>query len=208
MKTSKRIMALAENVLEGHKGAEFQEFREIVKANGYEMVGPFLRFGGENVARGWAGFAYMVHQTQEVILREPASITEGIKLTPAMEEVPEPERENPFPYPTRGLIPEVDAILDAAAATRITYLYTTRTPTIPLSEVMEVVTVIQDESTADTEGKCQSGAALDCTGTGFRRILPESMLPGSEREAMIQCAPCFEASAAAYARKAHHYGEA
>jgi hypothetical protein len=48
-------------------------------------------------------------------------------------------------------------------------------------------------------GTCKSGAALGCEGTGFKRILPESMIPGSTPESMIQCTPCYERSAEKYA---------
>lgn len=55
-------------------------------------------------------------------------------------------------------------------------------------------------------GQCESGAALECEGVGTRSTLPESMLPGSEPETMIQCGPCLKASAAAYTRKRPRYG--
>jgi hypothetical protein len=57
-------------------------------------------------------------------------------------------------------------------------------------------------------GQCESGAALDCEGTGTRATLPESMLPGSTPETMIQCGPCRKASAAAYTRKRPAYNRA
>jgi hypothetical protein len=54
-------------------------------------------------------------------------------------------------------------------------------------------------------GPCESGAALDCEGTGTRATLPESMLPGQTPESIIQCGPCRTASAAAYSRKVSRY---
>lgn len=65
-----------------------------------------------------------------------------------------------------------------------------------------------------TEGACQSGASIECEAglpggipnPGVWRILPESMLPGSERAAMYQCLACYEASAEAYVRKLHRSG--
>ncbi len=57
-------------------------------------------------------------------------------------------------------------------------------------------------------GQCESGAALDCEGTGTRSTLPESMLPGQAPETMIQCGPCRKASAAAYSRKRARYTQA
>jgi hypothetical protein len=114
-----------------------------------------------------------------------------------------------FPYPTRGLIPEVDAILDRRAAEaaeeiKFVYFYTTRVPTVSISDMTTVDAYLTEEVEGGApEGKCQSGAALDCTGYGWLRVLPESMLPGSEMEQMIQCVPCHEASAAAYVRKLH-----
>lgn len=50
-------------------------------------------------------------------------------------------------------------------------------------------------------GRCESGAALNCEGTGVRMTLPESMLPNSTPETMIQCGPCRDASVAAFNRK-------
>lgn len=50
-------------------------------------------------------------------------------------------------------------------------------------------------------GQCQSGAALDCEGTGVLRTLPESLLAGGTPESIIQCGPCVKASASALARK-------
>lgn len=47
-------------------------------------------------------------------------------------------------------------------------------------------------------GTCESGASLGCTGYGFARVLPESMIPGSEPESMIQCPPCYDRSAEKY----------
>lgn len=85
----------------------------------------------------------------------------------------------------------------------VSYFYTTRTQTIPLSDLTGVEITLTEEVLAMHEGPCESGAALNCEGFGFLRVLPESMLPGSEREQMVQCLPCYEASAHAYVRKLH-----
>lgn len=54
-----------------------------------------------------------------------------------------------------------------------------------------------------TPGPCESGASLACTGIGSTRLLPESMLPGSEPEYMQQCDPCYDYSAERYVRVRH-----
>ena len=87
---------------------------------------------------------------------------------------------------------------------KFVYYYTTRVPTVPISNLTSVDTYLTEEVEGGApEGACQSGAALGCTGYGWLRVLPESMLPGSEMEQCIQCIPCHEASAAAYVRKLH-----
>jgi hypothetical protein len=93
------------------------------------------------------------------------------------------------------------------AAPESAYLYTTRTPTIVLTERTTVDAMISEEIIGVTEGPCQSGAALECDraapNMGLLRTLPESMLPGQERTIILQCLPCYEASAEAYVRKLH-----
>jgi hypothetical protein len=87
---------------------------------------------------------------------------------------------------------------------RFVYFYTTRVPTVSISDMTTVDAYLTEEVEGGApEGTCQSGAALDCTGYGWLRVLPESMLPGNELEQCIQCIPCHEASAAAYVRKLH-----
>lgn len=227
MKTNKRIRVLAEDTRLGHRASAHQEFRAVVAANGYEMSrGGWVKFGDENVCRGWEALAGLVLDGS-IVLREPAAIMDPLgAVVETAEAAAETAEEHGFPYPTRGLLPEVDEILDrrraaalaetaseilAAAANperpEVTYFYTTRTQTIPLSDLTSVTTVIVDEALAETEGECESGAALNCEGRGFRRVLPESMLGGGVPEQVIQCVPCYEASAAAYARKAHRYGD-
>lgn len=46
-----------------------------------------------------------------------------------------------------------------------------------------------------SEGACESGAALGCTGIGSLRVLPESLAPGGEPESILQCMPCYNYSA-------------
>lgn len=218
MRTSKRIKTLAAQVENGNRADEFQEFRAITLANGYRMYpGGWVKFGDEYVTRGWSAFAGLV-TSGLVILIEPANITNTIEIAAKAQAFTvldiEEAKENPYPYPTRGLIPEVDAILDQReaeatetipATVEVSYLYATRVPTVRLSD-MTMVQIVITEDRGDAEvGDCQSGAALGCLKTGVRRVLPESLLPGSEREDMIQCVSCFEASAAAYSRKLHHY---
>ncbi len=87
----------------------------------------------------------------------------------------------------------------------ITLAYVTQTAPVEVSPGSSVMVVLEHEVRANTEGVCESGAALACEGEGFLRILPESMLPGQERTQVTQCLPCYEASAAAYVRKLHHY---
>jgi hypothetical protein len=219
VKTTKRIITLADYTLAGHRGNAFQEFRNIVAANGFTMSrgGWIKNSEGENVTRGWEAFAYMVSNTKEVVLHEVQAITEleDVEAAEAEEMAADALPANPFPYPTRGLLPEVDAILDRRRAeaaeaeeerleaVEVTYLYSTRTPTLRLGDLSHVSVLIVEEATAVHEGECKSGASLACSGTGFLRILPESMLPNTERESMIQCTPCYEASADAYVRKLH-----
>lgn len=74
------------------------------------------------------------------------------------------------------------------------YLNRDRTETVPLPLL--------------AEGQCESGASLECDldnpNRGIMRTLPESMLPNSEPVRIIQCLPCYEASAEAYIRKYHN----
>jgi hypothetical protein len=227
VKTNKRIMALAENTLEGHRGSDHQEFRAVVEANGYKMArGGWVTLGDETVCRGWNAFSYMVAMTKEIILREvPAAevaadrefvMAKDITVHEAEDalEAGEVDYADDSRFPTRGLIPEVDAIRDrkiaeltatAPADLEVAYFYATRVPTVRLGQLTTGFVHFTEERADFTEGQCVSGAALDCTGTGFLRILPESLLPGQERAEMIQCIPCHEASAAAYVRKLHHY---
>ena len=219
MKTNKRIRDLARNTLEGHRGAAHQEFRTIVAANGYQMArGGYVTFGGEPVCRGWDTLSYMVAETQEIVLREPAEAEETARedesrayIVPdeteaAMERAADAEEE----LETADAILEVRAILEAEVpqdSVEITYYYTTRVPFVPLTRRTSVTTLITEEATSVREGACESGAALACSGKGFLRILPESMLPGQERTRLIQCTECYDASADAYVRKLHHYAD-
>lgn len=237
MKTNKRIRVLAEDTRLGNRSSAHQEFRAVVAANGYVMHrGGAVKFGDETVCRGWLEFSQMVMRG-DIVLREPAEAEETERETYSREyantgttfsetavRTPLDVVPDHFPYPTPGLIPEVDAIrarrlaetaaeileaaqgVTASTRTEVTYFYATRSQTIPLTELTEVTVVIQDEADPNTEGECQSGAALNCEGRGFLRVLPESLLDTPEGERIIQCVPCYEASAAAYARKAHRYG--
>jgi hypothetical protein len=98
-------------------------------------------------------------------------------------------------------------IYSPEAAPVTVVLYRTQTPTIQLSEGTAVDAVITEEILGVTEGLCESGASLECSledpSMGLLRTLPESMLPGQERTVMLQCLPCYEASAEAYVRKLH-----
>jgi hypothetical protein len=236
VKTKRRILDLARNTLEGHRGDAHQEFRAVVAANGYEMSrGGWVKFGGENVCRGWEAFAYMVSATQEIVLRDVprAEVAEVAREAEAREYAAPTETRAPLdvvasPDEDLDTLASASAMIEAVAgkygldlqdvgaataagyapedgAVEITYLYTTRIPTVRLGNLTEVRALLVEEATAVHEGPCQSGAALDCAGTGFLRILPESMLSGSDRESMIQCVPCYEASALAYVRKLHRY---
>jgi len=212
MKTNKRIRVLAEDTRLGHRASAHQEFRAVVESNGYEMSrGGWVKFGGEHVTRGWESLASMVLDGS-IILREPAEAEEAERETYSREYA-----NTGTTFTTEPVAIPLDVVAEAAAtitetaeelapAPRVVYFYTTRTHTIPLSELAEVTTVIQDEATAETEGPCESGAALNCAGSGFLRVLPESLL-GGQAERIIQCQPCYEVSAQAYARKAHHYAE-
>lgn len=206
MKTPKRIMDLAGSTFDGHRASKHEEFRAVVAANGYVMPqGGYVKDRqGATVCRGWAEFSARV-LTGAIVLHEPA-ITQ--------DEFPSAEPEaitggNVLAFrPTRGLLPEVDRILDrreaeSLDAADVSYFYTTRVPTVSLSDMTTVRATIVEEATAIVEGKCESGAALDCAGAGFRRILPESMLPGQDRTALIQCTPCYEWSAVRYVTKLH-----
>ena len=86
-------------------------------------------------------------------------------------------------------------------------MYRTQTPPIHLSSGTIVEALITEEVIGVTEGLCESGASLECSledpSMGLLRTLPESMLPGQERAIMLQCLPCYEASAEAYIRKLH-----
>lgn len=53
-----------------------------------------------------------------------------------------------------------------------------------------------------TPAPCESGAALDCAGTGIERQQPEAMLTG-DREYQNLCTPCYEYHAGRYVRVAH-----
>ena len=194
MKTSERIMALAENTLAGHRGSDHQEFRAVVATNGYEMSrGGWVTFGGEHVTRGWESFAYMVSQTMEIVLAEPKAIEE-------LEDIEELEAEEIAADEATETEP-----MEYASTVEVSYLYATRVPTVRLSDMTLVQVLITEDRTEAEVGECESGAALGCLKTGVRRVLPESLLPGSDKEHMIQCVPCFDASAEAYARKLHHY---
>jgi hypothetical protein len=96
---------------------------------------------------------------------------------------------------------------DATPKPTISYLYETRTPTIPLTVETQVATIFISRVFDYTPAPCQSHASITCNPKnpedGFARILPESMLPGSKPEMMIQCLQCYEASAEAYNRKLH-----
>jgi hypothetical protein len=92
-------------------------------------------------------------------------------------------------------------------APEVSYFYSTRTPTVRLSDMTVVDALITEGVMGVTEGLCESGASLECSkedpSMGILRTLPESMLPGQEPAQMIQCLPCYEASAMAYVRKLH-----
>lgn len=201
MKTPKRIKALADYTLGGHRGDAHQEFRAVVAANGYTMSrGGWVKdLNGDNVCRGWEAFAYMVTHTNEIILSEPV--------------ITQDEFPSADPEVISGALATVTDLRPRLAATKpehvdedpveIRYLYSTRVPTVRLSAMTTVQARIVEEATAIREGACESGAALDCAGTGFRRILPESMLPGQDRASLIQCSPCYEWSATRYVAKLH-----
>lgn len=201
--------------------AEIRDFKAAMGLLGYEGargLGVVNHTTGGVAARSWVGLA-------EMLLAELAE-----SVNEAHEEAAEMvDYSDDSLFPTRGLLPEVDAARDRklaevadsvlTAATRvgtqpgeegsfrITYLYETRTPTITLSVDSRVSAFLVSEETAYTEGSCQSQASLECDpedpNTGFLRILPESMLPGAVRDRMIQCVPCYDASAEAYVRKLH-----
>lgn len=248
MKTPKGIMALARDTLAGHRGQSHQDFRTVVAANGYEMQrGGWVKFGGENVCRGWEAFAYMVCESREIVLQDllPDEAVEAQNETPAMLQESAttfstnnapveyagahifrengtgrcgyPDCNGPGSSPNHVVPTTLDFSgyweashkpLDVVAepqSEEFVYFYTTRTETIPLTENTDASAMLTETLTAYEEGPCESGAALDCAGKGFRRVLPESMLPGSKREQVIQCLPCYEASANAYVRKLHRY---
>src|ERR1041384_1399640 len=186
MRPPKRIKALADNTLGGHRGDAHQEFRAVVAANGFTMSrgGWGKDANGDNVCRGWETFAYMVTHTNEITLSEPQAIVEledveeaeaeemeedarrlapVIQLPvreaePAAEEMEEDARRLApvIQLPVREAEPEA---ADAPPVT-ITYLYTTRSETISLTDRTAVETVIHEVVTGLEEGACQSGASL------------------------------------------------
>lgn len=159
--------------------ADFKAAMLILGWEGKRGQGVVNHVSGER-AKSWAALA-------DLMLETPEARAVSIPL----DVVAEPETED------ETEAPEVEDEV------QVVYFYTTRTPTISLTDRTSLSMVIQDDTTADTEGECQSGAALACEGRGFLRVLPESMLPGQDRTQMIQCVPCYEASAEAYVRKLH-----
>jgi hypothetical protein len=293
METNKRIMRLAELVLEGNRGKTLQEFRAVAAANGYtgHRGGLIRDTNGTAITRGWERFGYLVCMTKEIVLHEPQAIAEMEDVEEAeaeeMEQDTAPSKEKvtdrllihelatdvmlghqtstgmkmfqdiAFSYgyqedrwsfgiidtmigkmvcrawatfAGRVLSGEVQlprdmdtarkaaGILDMEDATstpestpltlpRITYLSTTRTPTVSLTQYTDISATFTEDISDEDDGLCQSGASLECSrenpNPGIMRFLPESMLPGSQPERMLQCLPCYEASALAYIRKLH-----
>lgn len=146
--------------------------------------------------KGWAALASLLLNANKREELEDAEEAEAAEMT----------LENSAAFQAVQLIaarvPEAPA--EAHEEIKFVYFYTTRVPTVSISDMTTVDAYLTEEVEGGApEGECQSGAALDCTGYGWLRVLPESMLPGSEMEQMIQCVPCHEASAAAYVRKLH-----
>src|ERR1041384_944600 len=161
MRPPKRIKALADNTLGGHRGDAHQEFRAVVAANGFTMSrgGWGKDANGDNVCRGWETFAYMVTHTNEITLSEPQAIVELEDVEEAEAEEMEEDARRLAPViqlPVREAEPEAE---DAPPVT-ITYLYTTRSETISLTDRTAVETVIHEVVTGLEEGACQSGASL------------------------------------------------
>lgn len=191
--------------------AEMRAFKEaagLLQWFGVKGGGVLNHASGERV-KSWAALAQL--------LLDEAEGSYGAEAESRMAEVASAGEANPSPYPTRGLIPELDAILDRRAAEEATepeaapevsYFYATRTPTVRLSDMTVVDAIITEGIMGVTEGLCESGASLECSledpSMGILRTLPESMLPGQERTILLQCLPCYEASAEAYVRKLHH----
>ena len=202
MKTPKRILALASSTNQGHRASAHEEFRAVVEANGYIMSrGGYVKdLGGNHICRGWAAFSEGV-LAGDILLSEPAAIAEleDVEELEAEEMAADALRLAPvIQLPVRETEPETgDRPVD------ITYLYATRSETIILTDRSVVTGVIHEAVTGLEEGACESGAAFGCLGEGFRRVLPESMAPGQERESMIQCVPCYEYSADKYIRLTH-----
>jgi hypothetical protein len=216
------VKALARKVANGTaERAELRGFKEAAGLLGWIGIrgGGVVNHYTDQRVKSWAALA--------AVLLEGSY---GQEAETRMEEAKEAGEANAFPYPTRGLIPEVDAILDRRAQTanrvpapapsirvvpaaagralEFSYLYATRVPTVPLTDGTAVEVTLTERILGVTEGLCESGAALECSlehpNMAIYRVLPESMLPGQEPTRMFQCLPCYEASAEAYVRKLHH----
>jgi hypothetical protein len=84
----------------------------------------------------------------------------------------------------------------------LVYWYTTRVPTVRLSDLTSVDVVLSEEAHGYVEAECEIRGP-ECTGHGFLRVDPLSMLPGGERAQRVQCLADYEAAAAEYVTKLH-----
>jgi len=187
---NKTVKSLAHKVANGTaERAEVRGFKEAVGLLGWMGIkgGGVVNHYSDERVKSWAALAAdLLTEAQEVLDETPSTEAAPVTIT---------QTEG------RALRPEPEADV------QVTYFYITRTPTVPLSDLTSVDAYVQEEIPGIHEGLCESQASLECSeedpGAGFLRILPESMLPGQERTQLIQCLPCYEASAEAYVRKLH-----
>lgn len=193
---NRTVKSLARRVANGTaERADVRAFKEAMSLLGWQGVkggGVLNHASGERV-KGWSALACSLLETA----------------------VPQPEDAPPITHSSAfQAVQAVAARVPAAPEDperdeemSLVYLYSTRVPTIRLTDLTTVDAYVQEEIPGIHEGLCQSHASLECSeddpNPGFLRVLPESMLPNAEREQMIQCLPCYEASAEAYVRKLH-----
>jgi hypothetical protein len=113
--------------------------------------------------------------------------------------------------PTMGQAVKLSAVLDprdesSDGELALVYWYTTRVPTVRLSNLTSVDVALSEESHGYVEATCEIKGE-GCEGYGFLRVLPSSMLPGAERVQAVQCITCHEAAAEEYVRKLHGIGQ-
>lgn len=197
---NRTVKSLARRVANGTAEVkDVRAFKEAVSLLGWEGVrgGGVQNHTEGTRVRGWAALASILLQEAE---ETEANGAEAAQRTLAHSSAFQAVQAIAARVPV-ATDPERDEDMT------LVYFYTTRVPTVRLSDLTSVDSYVTEEIPGIHEGLCQSHASLECSeddpGFGFLRVLPESMLPNAEREQMIQCLPCYEASAEAYVRKLH-----